>query len=515
MALVRLRLTALLLALTLALLLGLMVLHQWYTSRQAFVSELRIQAAIVGAQAGAALLFDDSVGAHEILAALHHSSILVEAALFRPDGTVLARWQAENTTLVAASDTTTLLQPVEFRERTVGSIFLRARLDALSADLLRFVFSFLLMTLTAILLALPLSQRLRRRASEAEALFDGFFDASPFGMAIVDAQGHCLRLNHTLAGTLGQPARRLIGRRLIDALPAGDGDPWRKAMNEALHGLTAVGEWSAPLAGERRDFLLLAFPIAARRSGACGVVVVDISERKRDQRELEDSRRLLCQLAHRREQLIDAEHKRLAIEIHDELGQVLTAALLRLRLLRRLLPAEGEAVTASGEIEELLREAQAGMRAIATRLRPAVLGFGLAPALEWLSERLMKDSGIDCRLQLPPTLPPLDEETALACFRIVQEALHNCLKHSGASEVEVLVGHDGHTLRLSVRDNGRGLPTEETNEGIRFGLIGMRERAENIGGTLTVTGPPGQGVTVTLILPLPATQVAPTEESFR
>lgn len=73
----------------------------------------------------------------------------------------------------------------------------------------------------------------------------------------------------------------------------------------------------------------------------------------------------------------------------------------------------------------------------------------------------------------------------------------------------------GHTLRLSVRDNGRGLPTEETDEGIRFDLIGMRERAENIGGTLTVTGPPGQGVTVTRILPLPATQAAPTEESFR
>lgn len=496
------------LILTLLLLLGLMLIHRWLNAREDFMAQLRMLASVVGNNAGAALIFNDADGGEEILAALEYSPAVFEGVLLRPDGRVLADWRsAKHTAEVDRQEMVMVRVPAFFRDRPVGSVLLRARADALRDDLIGFIAGFVLMSLTAMALAVPVSLGLRRRMMTTEALFDGFFDASPFGMAILDDRGRFVRVNQTLAGLNGYAAREHLGRLLSERVSA-EPERWQLAHQRALTGETTVEEWRLILSSEPYCFLALFFPIrgAGGKTAACGIVTIDITERKRYQAEVEHSRQVLRQFALHRERLIDAEHKRLAIEVHDQLGQILTTALMRIRLLLRELPAvKSQLREHAVEIEALLREAQSGVRDVTTRLRPAVLGFGLGPALEWLVDRLFEGSELVCHLELPAQLPELDEERALACFRIAQEALTNCLRHSAAHQVWVTVVVSDDQLHLTVRDDGRGLVDQLAGQADgqwHFGLVGMQERAAGLGGRLSLVGPPGAGVKVELVLPL-------------
>jgi two-component system sensor histidine kinase UhpB len=193
----------------------------------------------------------------------------------------------------------------------------------------------------------------------------------------------------------------------------------------------------------------------------------------------------------------EAERLRIARELHDELGQTLTAVALRAEHTAELKGAEHPEFA---EMAEIVQRGLADVRRISLELRPGALEeLGLINAMISLCERVSKQTGIRIRRELEGPIPDLPPDVELAVYRIAQEALTNAVRHSHASEVTVSLSPSDGDLLLSVTDNGDGLPADTTAGG---GLTGMRERAMLIGGTLDIESRPGDGVAVTLRLGL-------------
>jgi two-component system, NarL family, sensor histidine kinase UhpB len=193
----------------------------------------------------------------------------------------------------------------------------------------------------------------------------------------------------------------------------------------------------------------------------------------------------------------ESERLRVAQDLHDEVGQSLTAVVLQLgRLSRSLPPAEHALVT---QAQATARESLEEVRRIARSLRPEALDdLGLTSALRVLGDRVQEQSPVGVETHVEPELPPLDDDEELVIYRVAQEALTNVVRHSGARHAELELGTTPDRIRLVVRDDGRGLGGMHEGSGIR----GMRERAVMIGADLHLTEGRDGGAELTLELPL-------------
>jgi len=232
-------------------------------------------------------------------------------------------------------------------------------------------------------------------------------------------------------------------------------------------------------------------------------VAEDITERRRAQEQLHGHREQLRDLAARLEAVREAERTRIAREIHDELGQALTALKIDLTWLRRRLPQPAPELAGKVDgMESILDDTAGAIQRIATELRPGVLDeLGLQAAIQWQAREFETRTGIACRVEVPAEQPAVDAGRATAAFRIFQESLTNVARHAGATRVLVRFTLSAEALELSVQDNGRGISEGALSDSRSLGLLGMRERATSLGGTVTITGERGRGTTLTLTLP--------------
>jgi PAS domain S-box-containing protein len=231
--------------------------------------------------------------------------------------------------------------------------------------------------------------------------------------------------------------------------------------------------------------------------------LTDISARKCAEDKLNDQRLRLRRLSARLVETEEAERRRLARELHDKLGQQLTALGLNLNILEQSLPPE-QSLAQHKRIADMLllmEEMTEQVRDIMADLRPPVLDdYGLSAALRWYGGIFGKRSGIPCLLK-GLEIPRLPAPVEMALFRVVQEALNNVAKHSQASRVEIRNALKGNRLSLVVHDNGKGFPEAEAAampDTLKLGLISMGERLDAIGGTLAVTSVSGAGTTITV-----------------
>ena len=205
------------------------------------------------------------------------------------------------------------------------------------------------------------------------------------------------------------------------------------------------------------------------------------------------------------------ERQRIARELHDDTGQVLTLLLIRLKLLESLPGAE----SVRPQIEELrglIASAIDQVRRLALNLRPPTIDqLGLLPALRSLVSTFTESTGLHVTMELPREPIALGRERTLAVYRIIQEALTNAAKHAGAQHISVVVRREGDALFAAIRDDGRGFTPEsfigrhrQPIGGAGVGLFGMEERARLAGGTLSLQSAPGRGASVTLRIPLEA-----------
>jgi PAS domain S-box-containing protein len=231
----------------------------------------------------------------------------------------------------------------------------------------------------------------------------------------------------------------------------------------------------------------------------------DITERKRAEDQLNASFNHLRALTARLQSIREEERKRVAREIHDDLGQSLTSIKIDLASLIRALPADQISESAKAEsILRLVDQTIQSVRRIATELRPGILDdLGLVAAVEWAAEEFAARSGTRLWLDLPREDLVIDQESATAVFRIFQETLTNVTRHAQATQVEVHLGKEGGSIVLEVRDNGRGMNEDLATAG-SLGILGMRERALLLKGKLTIHSAPGLGTTVTVWIPTQA-----------
>lgn len=212
----------------------------------------------------------------------------------------------------------------------------------------------------------------------------------------------------------------------------------------------------------------------------------------------------------------EEEKASFAREIHDDLGGILTVLKMKTHWLKNKLSESAEVAEASKDVDEisqLLDNATNVMRGIITGLRPTVLDdLGLLAALEWQAAQFHKHTGIACRVNCVCekseycSAIALDKQRSIALFRISQEALTNVARHSGATKVGIEFLRNDEEVVLSIIDNGRGIKDCQTDASRSYGILGMRERATQLGGKINFETPPGGGFIVTVTLPLPASE---------
>jgi PAS domain S-box-containing protein len=226
----------------------------------------------------------------------------------------------------------------------------------------------------------------------------------------------------------------------------------------------------------------------------------DISVRKRAEERLRGYSRQLIEAQ-------EAERQHIARELHDQIGQVLTAVRINLQRLSNSAGPE-ETRTLSEQGMTIIDEALEQVRSLSFELRPSILdGLGLPSALRWYADQYTRRTGIKTKtvIKMPVGQTRLKQELETACFRIVQEALTNVVRHAGARNVFIYLKKLEHQVVLSVKDNGRGferLAANPASGAIHMGLQGMKDRALSLGGTLEVESAPGEGTIIRASLPV-------------
>ncbi len=342
------------------------------------------------------------------------------------------------------------------------------------------------------------------------------FSAMAEGAIITNAHGDILWVNDAFCNIYGYTREEVIGQNPRILKSGRHANTFYRQLWDALG---RHGRWRGEVWNRRKNGEI--FPeelsIQALR-GPHGVTVryisifSDITERKQseaelksNQQRLEESEARLRELAAFLQTVREEERTHIARELHDELGQALTALRIDLGWLRGKCGAHDNlGAPAAERVASALSVVEQGivsLRRISEDLRPAMLdSLGLAAALEHHVTQFSQRNGIACHLNMNREEFDLPGDLATAIFRIVQEALTNVARHAGASEVRVDVTETDNGIRLGVADNGRGF--DVTNRTRRFGLLGIRERITMLGGSLEINSQPGSGTHIDGWLPL-------------
>jgi signal transduction histidine kinase len=252
-----------------------------------------------------------------------------------------------------------------------------------------------------------------------------------------------------------------------------------------------------------RRTLLLALSLAFLVAGFSVVRTIQLErrseqERERAERAEEELRRLSQKLLHAQEE----ERKSLSRELHDEIGQKLTALRMGIgRLARMRLGPDEEYQETVADAKALAESVLRAARDLAMGLRPSMLDdLGLGPALEWQAREFSRRTGVPASVLVEGNLEEIPETVRTCAYRVAQEALTNCVRHAGASSVRVIVRASPDRLSLQVEDDGVGFPARASSRGL--GLIGMEERVRELGGTVSFRSGPRTGASVAIEIPL-------------
>jgi PAS domain S-box-containing protein len=371
------------------------------------------------------------------------------------------------------------------------------------------------------------------------------------GIFGIDLDGHCMFINRPGARLLGWEAAQVLGRNMHELTHHSHEDGSHYAdtqcpiFNAFRRGLPCRIDTEVFWRRDGSAFPVeySSYPILDGRQVRGAVVTfVDITSRKRssdalqranqqlaeaksalEQRVAERTRELSAALAQQRElaaysdKVREEERTRIAREVHDELGSLLVALKMDVTWLdKRLSEQAARDPQAAQDMRERLRakcrdmgwlieNAVDNVGRIITDLHPSILDHqGLWAALEWQAHEFVRSAELELDWELRPYggLPELPEAASTAVFRIFQEMLSNVGRHAQARRVAVRIACDGGRLTLAVADDGRGAPAEAFDAPTAYGVMGMRERARQLGGRLAIRSVPGAGSTFTLTLPL-------------
>ena len=334
---------------------------------------------------------------------------------------------------------------------------------------------------------------------------------------------HELLLAHLARGGLNAQTRRVDSEHaFLDALV----EPWDLVVSDynlpGFSGLLALELLKA--SGREIPFVLVSGEIGdetaveAMRNGASDYLqknnlarlvpallhAVDAAETKRARvkadRDLVESKQRLHELAQHLQTSVEQERAAIAREIHDDVGGSLTALKFDLAWIARHSSSPQVVSRVQSALETVTHAVEASQR-IMHNLRPAILEQGLVAALHWIALRFERRTGVECQIRLPKQLPELPAGVPLVAYRTAQEALTNISKHAHATRVRIDLSMAGGVLSLEISDNGRGLSQVDLAKARSFGIRGLHERANTVGGWIDLSSG-ARGTTMILSVPL-------------
>jgi PAS domain S-box-containing protein len=320
-------------------------------------------------------------------------------------------------------------------------------------------------------------------------------------IVLCDASGRITEVNDRCISAYGYAQDELLRMNLDDLHAADD----RSAVPQLLRQIPEATGLIHESAHQRKDGSAFDVEMSCSLINVNGrpcyqAIIRDISERKKQQLERERHTQLLSRLTCRLVHVQEEERRHLSGELHDQVGANLATMNLNLRSIGKMLPAPDPQRLQSvlAETRELLAETISGIRDYCADLRPAILDYsGLVPALEELLQRFGRHSDIATHFRQDNMHERLSPQTESMLFRIAQEALTNCAKHSNATAVVVALRRQGRKVVLTVSDDGDGFdPRLLGTRQVGMGLLTMSERAAMSGGTLSIVSAPGKGTQV-------------------
>ena len=348
------------------------------------------------------------------------------------------------------------------------------------------------------------------RTEASEAQLASIVDSAMDAIISVDEKQRIVLFNRAAEQVFGVGRDEVLGTSLDRFLPA----RFRAAHRSHIAHFGRTGVTSRRMGDVTTLWALRAdgeeFPIEASisQSGASGkrhytVILRDITRRKQFEDALKASQRELRELSARVLEAREEEKAHIARELHDELGQLLTALKMDLGWLRERLPADAELAARVAEMGSLLDRTVGSTRRISADLRPLMLDdLGLADAAAWLVEDFAKRSGVACKIDVSEDVQGVSKAVATAVYRAVQESLTNIGRHSGAKNAWVLLGATDGVVHVEIEDDGRGIAPEDLAKSRSLGLKGMRERIAFLGGSLDIGRAPRGGTRLKLTVPL-------------
>ncbi len=301
---------------------------------------------------------------------------------------------------------------------------------------------------------------------------------------------------------IGKPCYEITHRKGDPCSGPDDLCPIHDAVNTGRH--TVVEHTHYRGDGTKLYVEVSASPIKDRSGRVIQVVHIarDITKRKTAEEELKKSHEELRNLTAYLQQIREDERAKIAREIHDELGQALTAIKMDISYLFSKYNDHSSVSEKSESIIRIIDSTIQSIKRISTELRPGILDdLGLLSAIEWQVRDFEKRSGIKCSLQFDRDDIQIDKESSITIFRVLQEGLTNVARHACATEVFINLRSDPENLYLVIQDNGRGFSEDELRKPRSFGLIGIRERILYLGGNFRISGSQGRGTRIDISIP--------------
>jgi hypothetical protein len=349
------------------------------------------------------------------------------------------------------------------------------------------------------------------RVRDSQARLDAIVRSAMDAIITVDAEQRVVLFNAAAERMFGIAPGQALGAPLERFIP----ERFRPAHRGHIAQFGRTGDTARRMGRQQALWALRAdgteFPIEASISHATvggeqlfSVIIRDITARLAADAEIERSHAQLRELAATMHEVREAEQTRIARELHDELGQALTALKMDVDLLQALSPPDrADLAERTAAMRGLLDSTVQTTRRISADLRPLVLDdLGLGAAAEWLVQQLRQRAKLACELAIDPPLAGLQEPYASAIFRVMQESLTNVAKHARAANVEVRLQREDGAAVLTVRDDGVGMSQGDQAKPRSFGLRGIRERVLVLGGEVRIASGPGRGTTLVVRVPL-------------
>lgn len=338
-------------------------------------------------------------------------------------------------------------------------------------------------------------------------MLEGFFQHTITPLAFLDRDFNFVRVNQAFAQAADRSPDYFPGKNYFVLLP---GDPERAIFEHVVRTGEPYFAQARPFTDPDRperpvsywDWQLTPLLDDGGRVQSLVLNCADVTQRQRAYSELEHRARQLQKLARELSETEDRERQRLAEILHDDLQQTLAAAKFHVGLLKRGAQQDPAQQALAAEIDHMLRDAIDKSRSLSHELSPALLHQGdFIETLEWLADKVQAQHGLTVRVQTHGGLGGTSDAIRAFLYRATQELLFNVIKHAQTGEAAIRVRRMGRCISLAVSDEGRGFDPQNLRETNGFGLLSLRERAEVLGGRMTIKSAAGKGSTFQITVP--------------